>query len=241
MNNNLMVFNNDMFEVAVRIENGEYVFDAEKVAVSLGITTVAKSGNVCVRWSRVNEYLKVSPQVGKGDFIPEPAVYKLAFKANNEVAEKFQDWLAVDVLPQIRQTGGYIPVKENDSDADIMAKALLIAQKTLDLKEKALSEQQEVIKELAPKAEAYDDLMDSDKCIDVKALSSILKIKEGKRVLGRNKLFEKLRKEGILNKYNVPYQRCIEAGYFTTIITREGFTKTLVTPKGIEYLRKRLS
>lgn len=60
------------------------------------------------------------------DFIPEPAVYKLAFKANNEVAEKFQDWLAVEVLPQIRQTGGYIPSSEDYSEDDIMTKALMI-------------------------------------------------------------------------------------------------------------------
>lgn len=34
-------------------------------------------------------------------------VYKLAFKASNETAEKFQDWLAIEVLPQIRKTGSY--------------------------------------------------------------------------------------------------------------------------------------
>jgi prophage antirepressor-like protein len=105
-----------MFNLAVKLENGEWVFDTERVAKCLGITTVAKSGNACVRWSRVNEYLKPStksggndnsPLVAKGDFIPEPAVYKLAFKASNEVAEKFQNWLATDVLPQLRQTGKY--------------------------------------------------------------------------------------------------------------------------------------
>ncbi|MBV4447507.1 hypothetical protein KM799_12915 [Clostridium tyrobutyricum] len=116
MNNLVKFFQNDMFNLAVKSENGEWVFDAERVAKCLGITTIAKSGNAYVRWPRVNEYLKLStesggndnlPQVAKGDFIPESAVYKLAFKASNEVAEKFQDWLAVDVLPQLRKTGKY--------------------------------------------------------------------------------------------------------------------------------------
>ena len=45
--------------------------------------------------------------MGKGDLIPEPLVYKLAFKAQNDVAEKFQDWLAIEVIPSIRKTGSF--------------------------------------------------------------------------------------------------------------------------------------
>jgi len=114
--NELKVFRNELFEVAVKLDNGDFVFDAEHVARCLGFTTVAKSGNVTVRWSRVNDYLsKNSLQVGKGDFIPEPLVYKLAFKANNEVAEQFQDWLAIEVIPSIRKTGQYIkPLSEKE-------------------------------------------------------------------------------------------------------------------------------
>lgn len=108
MNNLVKFFQNDMFNLAVKLENGEWVFDAERVARSLGFIQI-KSDTEYVRWETVNRYLEksFSQNVGKGDFIPESAVYKLAFKANNEVAEKFQDWLATDVLPQLRQTGKY--------------------------------------------------------------------------------------------------------------------------------------
>jgi prophage antirepressor-like protein len=106
----LQTFKNELFEVAVKFDNGECLFDLEQVARNLGFTTVAKSGNVTVRWSRVNEYLSkyVSQQVGKGDFIPEPLVYKLAFKASNDVAEQFQDWLAIEVIPSIRKHGAFM-------------------------------------------------------------------------------------------------------------------------------------
>ena len=105
--NQLQVFENELFKVSAKMENGEILFDAEEVALCLGI--VQKKNDKCyVRWERVNEYLpKSSPQVGKGDLIPEPLVYKLAFKASNEVAEKFQDWLAIEVIPHIRKTGTY--------------------------------------------------------------------------------------------------------------------------------------
>lgn len=73
----LQKFENNLFQLEVKTENGEALFNAEKVAKSLGITQIAKSGNEVVRWERVNKYLKLSsPQVGMGDFISEPMVYK---------------------------------------------------------------------------------------------------------------------------------------------------------------------
>ena len=54
--------------------------------------------------TRIRKYLN-SPQVEKGSWISEPQFYKLAFKANNEAAEKFQDWVAGEVLPVVRKHG----------------------------------------------------------------------------------------------------------------------------------------
>ncbi|RKD22583.1 phage antirepressor [Ammoniphilus oxalaticus] len=103
----LQVFENELFKVSAKNENGQILFEIEQVAKCLGITQ-EKNNREYVRWERVNEYLPPnSPEVGKGDLIPEPLVYKLAFKASNEVAEQFQDWLAIEVIPSIRNTGSY--------------------------------------------------------------------------------------------------------------------------------------
>lgn len=104
----LKVFENDLFKVSAKLENDQVLFGVEEVARSLGLTQF-KGSSIYVRWETVNRYLKkyVSQQVGKGDLIPEPLVYKLAFKASNELAEKFQDWLAIEVIPSIRKTGTY--------------------------------------------------------------------------------------------------------------------------------------
>lgn len=106
--NQLQTFKNELFEVAAKIENDQILFDAEHVAKSLGFKQI-KSNKEYIRWETVNRYLNkyLSQDVGKGDFIPEPLVYKLAFKASNEVAEQFQDWLAIEVIPTIRKTGQY--------------------------------------------------------------------------------------------------------------------------------------
>lgn len=107
MTNEVQVFNG----LKIKEENGQVMFDAETAAIGLGISRIADSGNEVVRWERVNKYLGMPTSghdlVKRGDFITEPQFYKLAIKANNETAERFQDWVTTEVLPSIRKTGGY--------------------------------------------------------------------------------------------------------------------------------------
>ena len=109
----LQLFKNEDLELqirAVKNEDGSISVNLEDVARGLGFTRVAQSGNEVVRWERVNKYLNEFnvPTCGHDDFIPESVFYLLAMKASNEVAKKFQVWVATDVLPTIRKTGGYV-------------------------------------------------------------------------------------------------------------------------------------
>ena len=84
----------------------------EDVARGLGFTTVATSGNECVRWARVEEYLNsfgyyTISEPCQSAYIPENIFYRLAMKAKNETAEKFQALIADEILPSIRKTGSY--------------------------------------------------------------------------------------------------------------------------------------
>lgn len=101
MQNEVQVFDN----LKVKQENGQVMFDAESAAIKIGIS-LNKKGVDYVRWERVRKYLN-SPLVEKGDFITEQQLYKLAIKAESSQAERFQDWVTSEVLPSIRQTGGY--------------------------------------------------------------------------------------------------------------------------------------
>lgn len=129
--NEVRVFDN----LKVKEENGQILFDAETAAIGLGISEVAKSGNTVVKWTRINKYLGIDTSVDngikRGDFITEPQFYKLAIKANNETAEKFQDWVTSEVLPAIRKTGSYTakPMSELEQIA-------LIAKGTTQLSER---------------------------------------------------------------------------------------------------------
>lgn len=100
------LFSNGEVSLQIRqLADGNIEFDAEQAAIGLGIY-LCKNGIAYVRWERVRKYLN-SPQVEKGDFITESQFYRLAIKANNSIAEKFQDWVTGEVLPSIRKTGTY--------------------------------------------------------------------------------------------------------------------------------------
>ena len=92
-------------------EDGSICINAEDTARGFGWTRIANSGNEVIRWERLNGYIKEFtdsyPQVGMNDYIPESLFYRLGMKASNEKAQKFQGWLADEVIPDIRKTGGY--------------------------------------------------------------------------------------------------------------------------------------
>lgn len=222
---NLKVFKNEMFEVSVELADGEVLFDTENVAKNLGFTQL-KGNKEYVRWETINRYLEkyVSQEVGKGDFIPEALVYKLAFKASNEVAEKFQDWLAIEVLPQIRKHGMYAKDELLDNP-DLL----------LDVIKKYKKEREEKIllqKRLdrdRPKVIFAEALETSNTSVLIGELAKLL-ARNGVEGIGQNRLFRWLRDNGYLHKrgeqYNLPTQLSIELGVMETKI------RTINNPDG---------
>lgn len=94
-------------------QDGTAYLKLEDVARGLGFTqTQNKNGTeyTSIRWERVEQYLAefgFPHKWGKDDFIPENVFYRLAMKANNPVAEKFQALVADEIIPSIRKTGSY--------------------------------------------------------------------------------------------------------------------------------------
>lgn len=169
--------------------------------------------------------------------ISEPGLYRLVMKSRKPEAKEFQRWVTHEVLPQIRKTGGYIPTSESDSDEDIMARAVLVAQKTIKQKNQQIAEQQTRIVELEPKARFADAVAASDDTCLIGELAKML-LQNGIPV-GQNRLFRLLRAEGYLGKSgsnrNIPTQRAMELGLFrikeTTVTHADGHTTVSRTPK----------
>ena len=146
-------------------ENGTAYLRLEDVARGLGFTETAASGNECIKWSRVKKYLSTlgvdtSVDGTIPDYIPENIFYRLAMKAKNETAEKFQALVADEIIPSIRRTGGYIAGQKELSPDELMAKALLVAQKTLADREAQISNLTVQNQIMAPKADYFDEIVD---------------------------------------------------------------------------------
>lgn len=94
-------------------QNGVAYLRLENVARGLGFTqTQNKNGKeyISIRWETIDRYLKdigFPNKLGKDDFIPENIFYRLAMKAKNETAEKFQALVADEIIPSIRKNGIY--------------------------------------------------------------------------------------------------------------------------------------
>lgn len=198
-------FENNLFQLEVKTENGESLFDVETVARSLGLV---ESGGKYVRWKRVNTYLgNNSPLVEKGDFISEPMVYKLVFKANNEVAEKFQDWLAIEVLPQIRRHGMYATDELLDNpDLLIEVATKLKEERTLRL----VAEQR--VNELQPKADYYDSILKNKSLMTI----SIIAKNYGMSATRMNNLLHELGVQYRQGKAWLLYRKHQDKGYTHT-------------------------
>ena len=162
MANEVQVFDN----LKVKEVNGQVMFDAETAAIGLGLTET-KKGVLYVRWRTLKNYL--SQEVAKGDFITEPQFYKLAIKANNETAERFQAWVTEEVLPSIRKTGSY-GVRELTKD-EIVGKAFLIEHERAN----NLQLENDVLK---PKAELHDKFIATSGAIGIREAAKEMGVKQ---------------------------------------------------------------
>lgn len=138
-------------------EHGNPLFCAKDIATILGYANPAKAVIDHCKGFPIWKPLESAGGLQQARFITEGDMYRLLASSRLPIAERFESWIYDEVLPSIRRTGGYIPTAETDSDEDILAKAVLIAQKTIDLKNRQLQAKDSRIKELEPKAKALDD------------------------------------------------------------------------------------
>lgn len=247
MENNIQVFNNEEFgEVRVIEENGKPFFCGNDVAKALGYSNAPDAMRRHCR-AIVKRDTPISGKMQEINYIPEGDVYRLITHSKLPAAERFESWVFDTVLPSIRKTGGYIQGEESMSDDDLIARALVMAQKKIELREQQLKEKDAQLELQKPKVDFADHVTDSDNAIDMGTFAKYAQ-KQG-ITMGRNTLFKWLRDQGVLMDNNVPYQRYLNAGWFKVIenIYNTGsgqYTtpKTLVTGKGqvalINYIRK---
>ena len=237
--NELQIFENaDFGSVRTLMINDAPYFVGKDVADILGYTNPRKA---------------ISDHVGEEDkgvtkcdtlggiqdltVINESGLYSLILSSKMPNAKKFKHWVTADVLPSIRKTGGYIVGQEQLTDAELMAKALMVAQKTIEARTEEVKSlkmlnavQQQQIAELNPKATYYDLVL---QCPDLISVTEIAKdygksAKWLNKILSENKVQYKQRGVWLL------YQKYAEKGYTST--KKEPF----IDAKGIQHTKSLL-
>ena len=231
--NEIKIFKNPQFgAIRTMTQGNEPWFVGKDVAELLGYANPSKAlaDHVDDEDKLNNESLSSLGQRG-GWIINESGLYSSILSSKLPTAKEFKRWVTSEVLPSIRQTGGYIAGQEDMSDADLMAKALLVAQRQIAQRDKQLAEMQ-------PKALFADSVCASSTSILIGELAKILK-QSGVNT-GQQRLFAWMRDNGYLIRrkgadYNMPTQRSMEMQLFeikeSVVAHADGHTSINKTPK----------
>lgn len=223
-------FTYDAQEVRTIELDGEPWFIAADVA---GILDYRMASDMTRRLDADDKgYAKVRTPGGDQDLvvISEAGLYDSIFRSNSEGAKPFRRWVTGTVLPTIRKTGSF---HSAPTEAPALPTSFADALRQL-------ADTFEQLEAVAPKAEAYDALMDASGLYSMQAAAKALGY-------GQNVLFRDLRRLGILQGNNLPYQRYmhhfeVKLGSYKN---RAGETvptaTTMVRPAGLDFLRRKLS
>ena len=253
----VQIFVNKELNLEVRaVEiNGEGWLVGKDVAEALGYknTRDALSKHVDVEDKLLRDGVAICDSMGRKQMpvlINESGLYSLVLSSKLPGAKKFRRWITSEVLPQIRKTGGYVPISEEDDEASIMAKALEIAHRTLNKKDELLKAKEQEIKviseELNQKNRFINQLAASENTLLVREVAKVAS--KADVVIGEKRLWSKLREWGLIFKNSTEPKQCgIDKGYFevnegTKETKGKVFTyrTTRVTGKGQAYIIERL-
>lgn len=234
--NEIQTFESDQFGTvrAIRDENGEPMFVAKDVCAALSIAPTAAS-----RLDEDEKGLRLTQTPGGEQnvlLVTEPGFYRLVLKSRKTEAKAFQRWVTHEVLPALRRDGGYM-VARDETPEETMARAVLLAQQTIDRQRSRIAGLEAENEEMRPKALFADAVAASDGTCLIGEFAKMLR-QNGVDV-GQNRLFAMLREDGYLGKVgqnrNVPTQRSMELGLFrikeTAITHSDGHVTINRTPK----------
>lgn len=227
------VFDNPEFGAlrVVKEESGEPWFVAKDVCHALALGRQQDSTRYLDDDEKGECLVDTTSGQQKMVTVTEAGLYSLILRSRKPEAKAFKRWVTHEVLPAIRKDGGYMVARKDETPEETMARAVLIAQATIDRQSKQ-------IEEMKPKAVFADAVSVSSSTILVGDLAKILK--QNGYDIGGNRLFSLLREQGYLCKqkgamWNMPTQRSMEMGLFevkeTAVTHSDGHVTINKTPK----------
>lgn len=255
MTNEIQIFNNPQFGNIRTVMNSqnEPLFCLADVCKALDLTNcrsvrkrLAPEDVQLIDLHAVNPNEEIIGN-SMANFVTESAMYEVVLQSCSPKVKPFKRWLTHEVIPIIRRTGGYMVIKENESPEETMARALLIAQDTINRqKERLLAAETKIIED-APYVDYADEVLGAKSDLDMIQACRVLAdngvVDHKGKPLGRTNFFKILRLNKVLMMSNRPYQKWIDKGYFGTAIhtffngrVNKLTNVPLVKPEGLKWL-----
>lgn len=217
-NSPLALFEHEKFGSlrVIKSDQGAQWFVAKDVCGCLGLDTSNLSK--MLDEDELSTYpVQYTDQVRNLSVVSEPGLYSLILRSRKPEAKAFKRWVTHEILPSIRKTGHYGAPETED---EILARALVIAEGRLGMLSHAVSELQEQIALDAPKVELAEAIMETEECVSINQFAKILK--QRGLDIGANRLYRDLRRDGYLMRrrgtnWNMPTQRMMDKGYFRVV------------------------
>lgn len=239
--NELKIFSNpDFGEVRTLSIDGEPWFVGKDVADILGYTNPrdALAKHVDDEDKNTVAICDGTPGNPNTTVINESGLYSLVLSSKLPTAKKFKRWVTAEVLPAIRKHGGYVAGQEHMSDEELMAKALLMAQKTIADRDARISALQVEVAVAQPKVDYFNELVDRNLLTGIRETAKELGIKQKVFVdFLLNKKYLHRSKSGKLTPTAGRGDGLFEMKECFNDKTSWAGTQVMVTPKGRETFR----
>lgn len=238
--NELMIFSNPEFgNIRTMERDGAPWFVGKDVAAALGYKDATKAARERVD-TEDRGVAKMDTPSGQQEMtiINESGLYALVLGSKLHTAKKFKRWVTSEVIPSIRKHGGYINGQENMTPEELMASALLMAQKTLaerDARISALTVENQI---MLPKADYFDQLVERNTLMNFRETAKALDVPPKKFVsflLEKKYIYRD--KKGKLLPYEHKNDGLFEVKESVNEKTNWSGAQTLITPKGRETFR----
>ena len=245
--NDIQLFSNDEFGTIRTIEvDGDIMFCGKDVALALGYTNTSKAISDHCRGVPFRYPIQdVMGRTQEARFITEGDLYRLAASSKLESAQRFESWVFDEVIPSIRKHGAYMTPVTIDAIIADPAFGIRLLTELQSERERNRALLQENCK-LVPKAQFYDNLMDSDGLLSVRDAAKILKSYDP--TIGEKRLRQNLRDDCMVEKRTTKATSvAIERGYmrerpfsFKHNDGHETFDHYgCLTPKGLDWCKRR--
>ncbi|HHT7238483.1 TPA: BRO family protein [Bacillus cereus] len=231
MTNNLQVFESGLGELRAIKEDEQVWFVAKDVCDVLELT----NPTVALQTLDSDERSKFNlGRQGEANMINESGLYSLILASRKPQAKAFKKWVTSEVLPSIRRDGGYMVVQEEETEEDLIARVLILAQKSLQRKTKQLEQAEKTIELQAPAVEYHDKVLNIEGYMTIDETAKELGLRSAQQLnqmLKDKKVIKRSSRGSWLHRAGYEY---LKEGYINYKPIEKKKLQMLVSQKGVK-------